>query len=128
MTRNNSRLVALVITSAALSLGTGVAQAQGTAAKMPAMSASAGGMDHGSDALSQSMMSGMKQMQEMKASGNTDKDFAMMMKMHHQQALDMAQIQFEHGKSPELKAMAEKIITAQKKEIAEFDRWMKTHP
>ena len=128
MTRNNSRLVALVISSAALSLGAGFAQAQGTAAKMPAMSASAGAMEHGSDALSQSMMSGMKQMQEMKASGNTDKDFAMMMKMHHQQALDMAQIQLEHGKSAEMKAMAKKIITAQKKEIAEFDRWMKAHP
>ena len=127
MTRNDSRLVALVAT-AAFSLGAGLAQAQGTAAKMPAMSASAAGMGHGSDALSQSMMSGMKRMQEMKASGNIDKDFAMMMKMHHQQALDMAQIQLEQGKSPELKTMAKKIITAQKKEIAEFDRWMKTHP
>ena len=78
--------------------------------------------------MSQSMMSGMKQMQEMKPSGNTDKDFAMMMKMHHQQALGMAQIQLEHGKSPELKAMAKKIITAQKKEIAEFDRWMMPIP
>ena len=74
------------------------------------------------------MMPGMKQMQEMEASGNTDKDFAMMMKMHHQQALDMAQIELEHGSSPELKAMAKKIIEGQKKEIAEFDRWMKTHP
>lgn len=127
MTRNDCRLVALVAT-AALSLGVGLAQAQGTAAKMPAMSASAGAMEHGSDALSKSMMSGMKQMQDINASGNTDKDFAMMMTMHHQKAVDMAQIQLEHGKSPELKTMAKKIIAAQKKEIAQFDRWMKTHP
>ena len=128
MTRNDSRLVVLAVTASALSLGAGLAQAQGSSAKMPAMSASAGGMEHGSDALSRSMMPGMKQMQEMEASGNTDKDFAMMMKMHHQQALDMAQIELEHGSSPELKAMAKKIIVGQKKEIAEFDRWMKTHP
>jgi len=128
MTRIAGRLVGVVATATALSLGAGLAQSQGSAAKMPAMSASAGGMAHGSDALRQSMMGGMKQMQDMKVSGDTDKDFAMMMTMHHQQALDMAQIQLEHGKSPALKAMAKKIITTQKKEIAEFDRWLKTHP
>ena len=34
----------------------------------------------------------------------------------------------EHGKSPEMKAMAKKIFAAQKKEIAEFDQWMSKHP
>ena len=67
-------------------------------------------------------------MQDMKASGDTDKDFAMMMKIHHQQALDMAQVELDRGKSPEMKSMARKIIAAQKKEIAEFDKWMKKHP
>lgn len=47
-----------------------------------------------------------------------------MMKMHHQQALDMAQIEIAQGKSPEMKAMAKKIVSAQKKEIAEFDNWL----
>ena len=63
----------------------------------------------------------------MSPSGDADKDFAMMMKMHHQQALDMAKIELEHGKSPEMKAMAARIIAAQKKEIAELDQWMKKH-
>ena len=81
----------------------------------------------GSDGLTKSMMSGMKSMQDMKPSGDTDKDFAMMMKMHHQQALDMSQIEIDHGKSPEMKSMAKKIMAAQKKEIAEFDAWMKRH-
>ena len=74
------------------------------------------------------MMGGMEKMQHMKSAGDTDKDFAMMMKMHHQQALDMAQMELDHGKSEEMKAMAKKIIAAQKKEIAEFDRWLKKHP
>ena len=52
----------------------------------------------------------------------------MMMKMHHQQALDMAQLELDQGKSSEMKAMAKKIIATQKKEIAEFDQWMKKHP
>ena len=72
----------------------------------------------------QSMKSGMDNMQQMQMSGDTDKDFAMMMKMHHQQALDMAETQLAHGKSRELKAMASKIISGQKKEIAQFDRWL----
>jgi uncharacterized protein (DUF305 family) len=58
-------------------------------------------------------------------SGDIDKDFAMMMKMHHQQAVDMAKAEAEHGKSPELKAMARKIIKDQNKEIAQLDKWMK---
>ena len=70
------------------------------------------------------MMMGMEHMQKMTMSGDVDKDFAMMMKMHHQQALNMAQMELDHGKSPEMKAMAKQIIAAQKKEIAEFDKWM----
>lgn len=58
------------------------------------------------------MKAGMDSMQQMQSSGDTDKDFAMMMKMHRQQALDMAQMELSHGKSPELKAMASKIIAA----------------
>ncbi|WP_455342486.1 DUF305 domain-containing protein [Variovorax durovernensis] len=78
----------------------------------------------GSDEMMKSMMSGMDGMQKMKMSGDTDKDFAMLMKMHHQQALEMAKPEIAHGKSPELKAMARKIIKDQTKEIAQLDAWM----
>ena len=71
-----------------------------------------------------SMMMGMDGMQKMTMSGDTDKDFAMMMKLHHQQALNMAEMQLAHGKSPEMKTMAKQIIVAQKKEIAQFDQWL----
>lgn len=61
---------------------------------------------------------------KMQMSGDVDRDFAVMMKMHHQQGLEMAQAQLKQGKSPELKDMAKKIIEAQKKEIAQFDKWL----
>ncbi len=80
----------------------------------------------GSGDMKQSMMSGMDSMKTMKMSGDTDKDFAMMMKIHHQGAVDMAQMELAHGKSPVMKAMAKNIIAAQKKEIAQFDRWLAT--
>lgn len=81
----------------------------------------------GPDAMKQSMMGGMDAMHKMPMSGDTDKDFAMMMKIHHQGALDMAQVELNLGKSPEMKAMAKSIIAAQKKEIAQFDRWLAKH-
>jgi uncharacterized protein (DUF305 family) len=78
----------------------------------------------GSDSLMHSMDSGMQEMKSMTMTGDVDKDFAMMMKMHHQHGVDMAKIEMEQGKSPEMKAMAKKIIAAQKKEIAELDKWL----
>lgn len=78
----------------------------------------------GSGTMKHSMKAGLDNMQTMPMSGDTDKDFAMMMKAHHQQALDMAQMELEHGKSPAMKSMARKIISAQKKEIAQLDQWL----
>ena len=111
----------------ALWLASAAAQAQ----TAPAMAASAG-MPHGqmqkgaagSRDLKESMMMGMDGMQKMQMSGDIDKDFAMMMKMHHQQAVNMAEMEIAHGKSPEMKTLAKRIIVAQKKEIAQFDRWL----
>jgi uncharacterized protein (DUF305 family) len=70
------------------------------------------------------MMKGMKDMGAMKSSGNVDHDFAMMMKMHHQSALDMAEVELQQGKDPKMRSMAKKIIESQKKEIKEFDQWL----
>ena len=78
----------------------------------------------GSDGMKKSMMAGMDGMQKMAMTGDTDKDFAMMMKMHHQQGVEMAQMEIDHGKSPAMKKMAKKIISAQNKEIRQFDQWL----
>jgi len=83
---------------------------------MPGMAA--GGDMHGS------MMGMMKNMETMKMSGDTDRDFATMMKMHHQGAIDMAQMELKSGKDAKMRAMAKGIIKAQQKEIKEFDRWL----
>lgn len=72
-----------------------------------------------------SMMKGMKDMQGMKPSGNMDRDFAMMMRHHHLQGIQMSQRQLKHGKDPKMREMAQKIMDSQK-EIAEFDEWTKS--
>ena len=65
---------------------------------------------------------------QMKMTGNQDYDFAMMMKMHHEKGVKMAQKELDKGKDPEMRAAAQKIIDAQKKEIADFDKWLAEHP
>lgn len=78
--------------------------------------------------LEQAMKAGMDAMHNMPMSGDVDKDFAAMMKHHHEQAVAMAQIELRDGKSPELKAMARKMIKDQKKEIDMLGAWLKKHP
>jgi len=73
------------------------------------------------------MTQGMTEMESMKLSGNIDVDFATMMRQHHAQALRMAQHELDHGKDAkmQMRAMAQRIVDSQKKEIEEFDRWLK---
>ena len=77
--------------------------------------------------LTMSMDNMHKKMAGMWMTGYTDLDFAMMMREHHQGALDMAQVEMQKGKDPQMQKMAAGIIAAQKKEIAEFDAWIKKH-
>ena len=60
----------------------------------------------------------------MKMTGDADKDFVTMMIEHHQRAVDMSRDELRDGKDPKIRDMAQKIIDAQKKEIAEFEAWL----
>ena len=52
-----------------------------------------------------------------------DKRFLDMMIMHHEGALDMSQDALQKASHPELKQMAQHIIDAQKREIAQMKTW-----
>ena len=60
--------------------------------------------------------------------GDPDVDFVQMMIPHHQAALEMAKAELKFGKDAKARAMAEKLIEAQEKEIAELEEWLKAHP
>lgn len=66
-------------------------------------------------------------MASMQMTGRPDIDFAMMMRMHHQGAIEMAQAELKDGKEPQMKKMARDIIAAQKREIAQFDKFLAKH-
>ena len=87
------------------------------------------GMDSkGMDSKGMDMRTMMKnnddKMASMKMTGNADVDFAMMMRVHHQGAIEMAEAELRDGKDAQMRKLAKNIIAAQKKEIAQLDKFL----
>ena len=80
-----------------------------------------------SNIMMKSMMSGMNKMMAMKMTGDPDHDFAMMLKMHHQSAVEMANVEIKEGKNALVKAMASKIKDNNQKDIKVLDQFMSSH-
>ncbi len=80
--------------------------------------------DEKHDELSKEMDNMKADMSKMQMTGNTDKDFAMMMVSHHESAVKMSKDELSHGMNAELKKMAKKGIEDQTKEISEFKSWL----
>lgn len=79
---------------------------------------SKGMMDNDDMSMGQ-MMDGLKS----KTGDNFDKNFITEMIMHHQGAIDMANLAKTNAKHDEIKKMADDIVTAQTKEINEMKTW-----
>src|ERR1700758_3244671 len=60
-------------------------------------------------------------------SGNTDIDFVRLMLPHHQAAIDMAKTQLLYGKDPQMRRLAQEIVTDQQSEIQLMQLWLKQH-
>src|SRR6266446_933223 len=64
-------------------------------------------------------------MKEVQRSGDSDVDFVRLMLPHHQAAIDMAKTQLLYGKDPQMRRLAQEIITDQQLEIELMQRWLK---
>jgi uncharacterized protein (DUF305 family) len=91
-------------------------------------------MQHGAGASEAhtALMAGMDAMNaDMMAGGTaTDIDVAFVCSMipHHQGAIDMAKAELKYGDDPWAKEMAQAVITAQEKEIADMLAWLEKQP
>jgi len=64
-------------------------------------------------------------MEAVKRSGDSDVDFVRLMLPHHQAAIDMAKTQLLYGRDPQMRRLAQEIITDQQLEIELMQRWLK---
>jgi hypothetical protein len=86
----------------------------------------------GADAAHTDLMAGMDAMNADMMAGGTaaDIDVAFICSMipHHRGAIDMAKAELAHGDDPWAKEMAQAVITAQEKEIADMLAWLEKQP
>ena len=66
-------------------------------------------------------------MASIKLSGDNDADFVRLMLPHHQAALDMAKAELANGKDPQMRRLAQEIVTDQQSEIELMRLWLERH-
>jgi uncharacterized protein (DUF305 family) len=81
------------------------------------------GQDKPSTAAFAKIMEEMMPHMHMAMTGDADKDFAAMMGPHFQAAIDMAKVELTHGKDPEMRELAERIISGYEKEVRLIYDW-----
>jgi uncharacterized protein (DUF305 family) len=76
---------------------------------------------HDQNRMMDSMHAMMDRMMAMPKTNDPEIDFAKMMIMHHQGAINMSNVELQAGSNDSLKRTAQKIITEQQAEIAQFN-------
>jgi uncharacterized protein (DUF305 family) len=71
---------------------------------------------------------GMREQHEDAGTGSIDRDFAVLLVPHHQNSIQLAQAELEHGENQVLEKAAYLIIRDQQREIDQVQAWLARHP
>jgi len=82
---------------------------------------------HDQNAMMKIMHDMMNQMNAIVGTMDPDNDYALMMKAHHTGAINMANKELAAGTDATIKAMAQRMITAQQAEITQFNAFLAAH-
>ena len=97
-------------------------------ANAPAEPAAMAGHAMGGSPAHQDLMDGMDKMNADMMAGGTAADidvaFVCSMIPHHRGAIDMAEAELAHGDDPWVRELAQAVVTAQEKEIADMIAWL----
>lgn len=133
----------LILAAALAFSGIATASAQDhTAPDLPAICLKDAGMAHGGmgmemgaaagDEAHTALMAGMDRMNADMMAGGSAKDldvaFICSMIPHHRGAIDMAKAELQYGDDEWAKTLAQQVIAAQEKEIAEMLEWLGKQP
>jgi uncharacterized protein (DUF305 family) len=77
--------------------------------------------------LQQSMQTMQQTMSSIHSTGSDDEDFIRLMIPHHRAAIDMAKTELMHGQDPQMRRLAQEIITDQESEIELMHLWLRQH-
>ena len=84
-------------------------------------------MDTDTNSLMGMMNLNMQQIKSTVSTGHPDHDFAAVMKLHHQGAIQMSELELAQGQDSTTKEMARKSMEEQNKEIAILDKYLSGH-
>jgi uncharacterized protein (DUF305 family) len=79
-------------------------------------------------AKSEAAMTRMMAAMRVKPTGDTDRDFVVMMVPHHQGAIDMAEAELSYGRNEPLRGLAQEIIATQEQQIVVMRRALDEPP